>query len=90
MPVRVHIHLTHRQFTDGLDVVAVEGNTVGECLDQLVKQFPKMEQALFAKKDKLLNIVEVYVNQSSAYPNELAKPVKDGDEIHLILMLAGG
>jgi len=90
MPVGVHIHLTHRQFTDGLDVVAVEGNTVGECLDQLVKQFPKMEQALFAKKDKLLNIVEVYVNQSSAYPNELAKPVKDGDEIHLILMLAGG
>ena len=90
MPVRVHIHLTHRQFTDGLDVVSVEGSTVAECLNQLIKQFPKMEKALFAKKDKLLNIVEVYVNQSSAYPNELAKPVKDGDEIHLIMMLAGG
>jgi len=90
MPVRVHIHLTHRQFTDGLDVVSVEGSTVGECLNHLIKQFPKMEKALFAKKDKLLNIVEVYVNQSSAYPNELAKPVKDGDEIHLIMMLAGG
>lgn len=90
MPVRVHIHLTHRQFTDGLDVVSVEGSTVGECLNQLIKQFPKMEKALFAKKDKLLNIVEVYVNQSSAYPHELAKSVKDGDEIHLILMLAGG
>ena len=25
-----------------------------------------------------------------AYPNELAKPVKDGDEIHLVVMLAGG
>jgi molybdopterin converting factor small subunit len=90
MPVRVHIHTTHRQFTNGLEVVAVEGNTVGECLNQLIKQFPGMEKALFVKKDKLRNIVEVYVNRVSAYPNELVKPVKDGDEIHLLIMLAGG
>jgi molybdopterin converting factor small subunit len=90
MSVKVHIHTTHRQFTNGLEVVAVEGKTVGECLNQLVKQFPEMEKALFAKKDKLLNNVEVYVNHSSAYPNELLKPIKDGDEIHLIIMLAGG
>jgi hypothetical protein len=25
-----------------------------------------------------------------AHPNELVKPVKDDDEIHLIIMLAGG
>ena len=90
MSVNVHIHTTHRQFTNGLEVVAVEGNTVGECLNQLIKQFPGMEKALFAKKDKLLNNVEIYLNQSSAYPNELVKPVKDGDEIHLVIMLAGG
>jgi molybdopterin converting factor small subunit len=90
MAVKVHIHTTHRQLTNGLEVVAVEGNTVGECLSQLIKQFPGMEKALFAKKDKLLNNVEIYLNQSSAYPNELVKPVKDGDEIHLVIMLAGG
>jgi len=90
MPVKIHIHATHRQFTNGLEVVTVEGNTVGECLNQLIKQFPGMEKALFAKKDKLLNIAEVYINHVSAYPNELVKPVKDGDEIHLIIMLAGG
>ena len=90
MPVKIHIHATHRQFTNGLEMVAVEGNTVGGCLNQLIKQFPGMEKALFAKKDKLLNIVEVYINHGSAYPNELVKPVKDGDEIHLIIMLAGG
>ena len=90
MPVNIHIHKTHRPFTNGLEVVAVEGKTVGECLNQLVKQFPGMEKALFAKKDKLLNVVEVFVNHTSAYPNELVKPVKDGDEIHLVVMLAGG
>jgi len=90
MAVKVHIHATHRQYTNGLEVVAVEGNTVGECLNHLIKQFPGMEKALFAKKDKLLNIVEVYVNHASAHPNELVKPVKDGDEMHLVIMLAGG
>lgn len=90
MAVQVHIHATHRQFTDGLEAVAVEGKTVGECLSHLIKQFPGMEKALFARKDKLLNIVEVYLNHASTYPNELVKPVKEGDEIHLVLMLAGG
>jgi molybdopterin converting factor small subunit len=90
MPVKVHIHVTHRQYTNGLEVVAVEGNTVGECLNHLIKQFPGMEKALFAKKDKLLNVVEVFINHETAYPNELIKPIKDGDEIHLVIMLAGG
>ncbi len=90
MPAKVNIHTTHRQFTNGLEVVAVEGNTVGECLNHLIKQFPGMEKALFAKKDKLLNVVEVFINHETAYPNELVKPVKDGDEIHLVIMLAGG
>ena len=90
MPVKVHIHITHRQFTNGLDVVTAEGTTVGECLNHLIKQFPKMENALFAKKEKLRNVVEVFVNNATAYPNELAKPVKDGDEINLLVMLAGG
>lgn len=90
MSAKVHVHTTHRQFTNGLEVVAVEGKTVGECLNHLIKQFPGMEKALFAKKDKLLNNIEVYINHTSAYPNELIKPIKDGDEIHLVTMLAGG
>jgi len=90
MPVKVHIHATHRQYTNGLEVVEVAGGTVGECLNHLIKQYPGMEKALFAKKDKLLNVVEVYVNHTSAHPNELVKPIKDGDDIHLIVMLAGG
>ena len=90
MAVTVNIHKTHRQFTNGSEVVAAEGKTVGECLNHLIKQFPGMEKALFAKKDKLLNNVEIYLNHATAYPNELAKPVKNGDEIHLTLMLAGG
>ena len=90
MSVKVNIHKTHRVYTDGLEVVEVQGGTVGACLEHLVKQYPGMKEGLFDKKGKLLSVVEVYVNNESAYPEELAKSVKDGDEIQLILMLAGG
>lgn len=90
MGVKVHIHQTYRHYTNGLEVVEVEGNTVRECLNQLVKQFPGIEKRLFDKEKKLLNAVEIYVNRESAYPDELAKPVNDGDEIHITLILAGG
>ena len=63
---------------------------MGECLKDLIRQYPGMEKALFSKKDKLLNVVEVFVNHATTYPNELIKSVKDGDEIHLLVMLAGG
>jgi len=90
MSINVSIHRTHREFTDGLDTVEVQGKNVGDCLDHLIRQFPGMAGALFDKKGKLLNAVEIYINQKSAYPDELAKPVKDGDDIYITLMLAGG
>jgi len=88
--IQVYIHKTHRNFTDGLDKVEVEGSTVGECLRSLVNQHPHMKDVLFDKKEKLLNVIEIYVNQESAYPEEEVKPVNDGDRIHLTVMLAGG
>jgi len=90
LSIKINIHKTHRQFTNGLDIVEVDGNTVGACLDNLVRQFPDMGKVLFNKKGKLVNVIEIYVNLKSAYPDELAKQVRDGDNIHITLMIAGG
>jgi len=90
MSAKIHIHLTLRRFTDGEQVVEVEGKTVGECVKNLIRKYPGIGSSLLDKRGHLQKIVEVYVNGESAYPNELAKPVKDGDNVHLTLMLAGG
>ncbi len=63
---------------------------MGECLDNLVQQFPDLKRELFDKKGKLKNIIEIYLNMASAFPDELAKPTKAGDEIHITILLAGG
>ena len=90
MSVELNIHRTHRQYTDGLETVEVEGKTIGQCLDSLIKRFPEMESALFAENGRLKNQIEIYLNMESAYPDELKREVKPGDDIYLTVMLAGG
>ena len=90
MSVTVSLHGTHRQYTGGLEVVEVQGETVGDCLDHLANEYPGIGQALFEKKGKLKRHIEVYLNLKSTYPQELAMPVKDGDEIYITVLLAGG
>ena len=51
--------------------------------------FPKLQE-LFDKEGKLLEYLSVFVNREIAFPDELATPVKDGDEIHLIPLIGGG
>ena len=88
MSIKIQISQLMISDTDNQRVSEVEGKTVGECLRNLEKKFPKLE--LFDKKGELLHYYGTYVNGESAYPNELEKPVKDGDEISLVLMLYGG
>lgn len=90
MSVIIHLHLTHRQYTGGLETVETEGNTVGDCIDDLIRQFPDLEKELFAKNRKLKGFVELYLNSESTYPDELSTKVKGGDEINILIMLAGG
>jgi molybdopterin converting factor small subunit len=90
MSVKINIHPFLSQHTNNQDVVEVNGSTVGQCLEQLVARFPELRPWLFEKSGKLNRLVEIYVNMESSYPEELAKPVKDGDELHIIVIISGG
>ena len=90
MGVKVNLHKTHRSYADGLEVVETEGNTVGDCLDDLIAKYPGLKEKLFDINGKLLNTIDIYLNMESTYPDELKKMVKPGDEIHLTILLAGG
>lgn len=90
MTVNIHIHVTHRRHTDGQKTVAVSGSTVGEALKDLISKHPGMKDEVFDKKGQIKGYVEIYLNHKTAYPGELAKPVKPGDDIQIITFLAGG
>jgi molybdopterin converting factor small subunit len=90
MGVRVNINEALRYCTNGLDIVEVTGSTVGECLRQLVKQCPNIRQRLFDKDGNLVTYVGIYLNEQSVDAEGLAKPIKDEDEISIVLMVTGG
>ena len=90
MSVKVNIHPFLTQHTNDQDVVEVNGNTVGQCLEQLIGRYPELRKWLFEKDGRLNRLVEIYVNAESSYPEELAKPVKDGDGLYIIIIISGG
>ena len=88
MSIKIDLSYLSQPYNNNMEVVEVNGSTVGECLKHLVEQFPKLK--LFNKDGKLLPYLGIYVNGESAYPKQLDKPVKDGDELSIILMVGGG
>ena len=86
----MHLTSLFSCFVDDVKVLDVAGNTVGDCLNDLVKQFPQCGEMLFDKNGTLIGYIEVYVNGESTYPEELSKPVKDGDQLYILSVVAGG
>ncbi len=86
--MRLHPYL--RKSAGGREVVQVVGRTIGECVDDLEAQFPGIKQRLCDDEGKLLSFYDIYVNSESSYPEEFAKPVKDGDELTVVTVIAGG
>ena len=90
MRVVIHIPQFLQHIADDVKVAHVKGRTVGECLRDLVSQFPQLEALLFNRRGKLLKHLDVFINRESAYPEELAKPVSEGDELHIMKAIVGG
>jgi molybdopterin synthase sulfur carrier subunit len=79
-----------RMFTNEEYIMEVNGATIGECIDELEAKYPGVKKEIVREDGNLHIHLEVYVNTESAYPEDLAKKVKDGDEITIITMISGG
>lgn len=90
MSISIEISPILRQFTGDRAVALVSGNTVGQCLDDLVRQYPRVRKWLFIKDGQLNNEIDIFVNRESSYPEGLEKPVRDGDQLLISVAIAGG
>ncbi len=90
MGTKVYLYSGLKEFADGVDVSEVHGSTIGECLADLVRQFPRMKPVLFYKAGNLSAAVLVSINLKSMYPEQLAYPVGDSDDIYIVRVIAGG
>jgi len=90
MGIRVNLYSGLQDYTGGQNVVTASGRTIGECIKDVIRQFPVISRILLDEKGELLNHVFISINLKSAYPEELTAPVKADDELHIALIIAGG
>ena len=90
MSVKVRLHQYFQDMAQGQEVVAAEGKNVKELIDDLEAKYPGMKEHLVDKRGRLQGFVEFFVNAEIVYPESTAMPIKDGDEIEILMIVAGG
>jgi len=88
--VKINIPSYLQPYTAEQEVVEVPGSMAGECLVRLVEQFPDIGRMLYVREGELFDYVSIYSNGEFASADESARPVKDGDELHVLYILGGG
>ena len=90
MAANVRIPTPLRNHTDGQDVVAAEGATIAELLDDLEKNYPGIKAKLVDEKG-VRRFVNIYVgDEDIRFLDKIDTAVKDGDEISIVPAIAGG
>ena len=80
-----------RPFTEKQDAVEIDGNTIGELLQNLTTKYGGLKQHLYTADGKLRSFVNIYVNDDDIrYLQKDQTPLKSGDTVSIIPSVAGG
>jgi MoaD family protein len=80
-----------RTYTDGEKEVQVSGETVGEVMQQLTRQYPSVRTHIFDEGEQLRPYVNVFLNDEDIRNLEGAQtPVGERDRLMIIPSIAGG
>lgn len=91
MSIVVRIPTPLRKLTGGQDEVKVSGETVGEVLQNLEKEFPGFRERLFDEQGSLRRFINIYLNdQDIRFLSLLETKLEEGNVISVIPAIAGG
>ena len=91
MPTQVRIPAPLRKLTHEQELVAAEGSTIGDVLENLNASFPGLFERICDESGNVRRFVNIFVNDEDIrFLQEKATPVKEGDEISIVPAIAGG
>jgi adenylyltransferase/sulfurtransferase len=91
MPTTILIPTPLRPFTDKLEAVELDGQTVGELLQNLTMRYTPLKNHLYTNEGRLRSFVNVYVNDEDIrYLSKENTPLKQGDVVSIVPSVAGG
>ena len=90
MSVRVRLHQYYQDLAGGQEVVEANGGTVNEVIDDLDRQYPGIKEHLVDAKGRIQGFAEIFVNSEIVYPMQASIPIRDGDEVEILMIVSGG
>ncbi|MDR1572788.1 MAG: MoaD/ThiS family protein, partial [Clostridiales Family XIII bacterium] len=77
-----------RRFTEGKGRIEAQGETVGECLNNLMLKYPGLKGSVYKSENKLY--AGIFVNGEVIRDSGLGRKVGGEDEILILVNLSGG
>ena len=91
MSVTVRLPTIMRSNAGGQSEISAQGSTIGEVIDDVVKQFPGTATHLRAPDGGVHRFVNVYLNDEDVrYLGKLDTKVGEGDTVSIVPAVAGG
>jgi molybdopterin converting factor small subunit len=90
MSVEVELSSVFGRYTNGHLNTSVKGETVRECLHDLVRQFSRLKRVLLDGEGNLMQSYDYFINGQSVYPKDMNAPLKDGDKLNVLYVIHGG
>lgn len=90
MSVKVILHPYFQDFAGNQEEVEASGSTVAEIIDDLERRYPGIKEHLVDHRGKLQGFVELFVNSEIVHPEGTGMAVRDGDEMEILTIVAGG
>lgn len=86
--IRVFIPSQLTAYTGGETRVTATGAAVGEVLDDLDRRFPGLKFRVIDEQDRVRRHMRIFVGQDET--RDVARPLRDGDELLIFGALSGG
>jgi molybdopterin synthase sulfur carrier subunit len=87
--IKIPKHLQKK--TNGDTIATVNGCNVHTCIDELIRHYPGLEGEILDDQGRLLLKWMVYINRRITGASDgLSNPVREGDMIELLPVVAGG
>ena len=90
MSVSLETPSVFRRHTGDQTSFEMEGTTIGEVVDNLVKMYPKTRKIFLDRDGNILHSFYVFLNGENVYPLRKDNAVKDGDKLALVMIINGG
>jgi len=91
MAVKIKIPKNLQKKTNGDALVVVHGSAIRECFEFLIRQYPDLQGEILDDKGMILPRWMIHINNKSITASDgPTHPVKEGDTIDLLPVIAGG